>query len=289
MVIRWSLGSCRPDGGPRVPAVGDLGAVVRGSFYQTGRGEPFLWLPSAQGHWRFYDIWADALAETFTVLVPTLRGERDFEPTPDFDWDVLVADVLADMDAVGWRQAWIGGASFGAALALVCLSRAPERFQGAVLYGTPWDRPGPWLRRVVRWMDRRGDWDRLGRVFRVWALALLAHESLRLPRSLRRSYLRWFFERWPQYGVPTAVLGRRVALLGRLADYVRPERIDVPVGVLAGARDWLVRPRYQRDLARRLPRGVFVCIPGVGHLAPQTHPSVLAAWIVRWTASLVPE
>jgi hypothetical protein len=26
---------------------------------------------------------------------------------------------------------------------------------------------------------------------------------------------------------------------------------------------------------------VFVCIPGVGHLAPQTHPSILAGWITR--------
>lgn len=265
--------------------VTSLGAVARSSFYLVGRGESFLWLPSAQGHWRFYDAWADALAEAFTVLVPTLRGERDFDPTPAFDWDVLVADVLADMDAVGWRRAWVGGASFGAALALVCLSQAPERFVGAVLYGTPWDRPGPGLRRVVRWMDRRRAWDRLGRAFRLWAFATLAHEFLRLPRSLRESYRRWFFERWPQYGVPPAVLGRRVALLSTLADRVRPERIDVPVWVLAGARDWLVRPGYQRDLARRLPRGVFVRIPGVGHLAPQTHPSVLAGWVVRLTAS----
>jgi len=285
MAIQAFMRGGRPDGGPGVssgvPAVGALGAVLRGSFYRAGRGEPFLWLPSAQGHWRFYDTWADALAENFTVLVPTLRGERDFAPTPDFDWDLLVADVLADMDAVGWRQAWVGGASFGAALALVCLTRAPGRFRGAVLYGTPWNRPGPWLRRVLRWVDRRRAWERLGRAFRFWALATLAHEFLRLPRDLRASYRQWFFERWPQYGVPTAVLGRRVALLSHLADFVEPERIDVPVWVLAGARDWLVRPRYQRDLARRLRRGVFVCIPGVGHLAPQTHPSVLAEWIVR--------
>jgi|GEM_PF-1516496 pimeloyl-ACP methyl ester carboxylesterase len=264
-----------------ISGTGVRGAIARASFYRTGRGEPLLWLPSAQGHWRFYDLWADTLASRFDVLVPTLRGERDFEPTPDFDWDLLVDDVLADMVTVGWRQAWIGGASFGAALALVCLSRAPERFKGAFLYGTPWDRPGPWLRRVIRWMDRRRAWDRLGRVFRWWAFLTLAPEVLRLPRSLRDSYRQWFFERWPRYSVPMAVLGRRIALLSSLADHVRLDRIDLPVWVLAGARDRLVRPRYQQALARRLPRAVFVCIPGVGHLAPQTHPSVLAGWITR--------
>lgn len=266
---------------PRIPATDARGAIARGSFYRVGRGEPLLWLPSAQGHWRFYDLWADALAGRFDVLVPTLRGEQDFEPTPDFDWDILVADVLADMDAVGWERAWIGGASFGAALALVCLSRAPERFRGAVLYGTPWDRPGPMLRRVVRQMDRRQAWDRLGRVFRVWAFASLAHEYLRLPRDRRTFYRRWFLERWPRYGVPMAVLGRRIALLVELADHVRPERVEPPVGVLAGDRDWLVPPRYQRRLARRLPQGTFLRIPGVGHLAPQTHPAVLAEWVGR--------
>ncbi|MCS7312893.1 MAG: hypothetical protein NZ742_08280, partial [Acidobacteria bacterium] len=129
--------------------------------------------------------------------------------------------------------------------------------------------------------DRRRTWDRLGRFFRLWALVTLAPEFLCLPQDLRASYRRWFFERWPQYGVPTAVLGRRIALLSRLVDFVQPERIERPVWVLAGSRDWLIRPRYQRALAQQLPQGVFVCIPGVGHLAPQTHSSVLAEWVAR--------
>jgi pimeloyl-ACP methyl ester carboxylesterase len=219
---------------------------------------------------------------------PTPRTEHRAPKTEPGRWKTrtsglhpAVDDVLADMATVGWLQAWIGGASFGAALALVCLSRAPERFKGAFLYGTPWDRPGPWLRRVIRWMDQWRAWDRLGRVFRWWAFLTLAPEVLRLPRSLRDSYRQWFFERWPRYSVPMAVLGRRIALLSSLADHVRLDRIDLPVWVLAGARDRLVRPRYQQALARRLPRAVFVCIPGVGHLAPQTHPSVLAGWITR--------
>ncbi len=262
------------------------GAIAHATYYLTGAGPRLIWLPTAQGHWRFHDLWADALARHFTVFVPTLRGNRDFPTHPDFTWDDLLRDVATDLDALGWDRVWIGGGSFGSALALLCLARMPERFIGAFLYALPWGLPRGIPRLFVLALNRRRAWRTIGSVFRKWSIVATAHEYLRLPEPERRRYRRWFLERFRQHDVPIQTLGRRITLLAELPGIVDPTTIDHPVAVISGSIDRLVRPKYPKRLVGRLRRVWWRELPDLGHLGFQIAPHRVAGILLSLYADM---
>jgi pimeloyl-ACP methyl ester carboxylesterase len=61
------------------------------------------------------------------------------------------------------------------------------------------------------------------------------------------------------------------------------DEIAVPTTVVVGSHDHVVRPAAQRALARRIPDGRLIELPGAGHLIPHRQPVALAA-IVEATA-----
>ncbi len=65
----------------------------------------------------------------------------------------------------------------------------------------------------------------------------------------------------PSYAWSLAALGVRKRILRAGA----PERVEVPVLILAAARERLVSPEAQRRLAHRLPRAIFKVVEGSKH------------------------
>jgi pimeloyl-ACP methyl ester carboxylesterase len=66
------------------------------------------------------------------------RSDRPLDPQ-EYDSDILVADMLAVLDAMGEEQAVFVGQDFGAPLVWNIAARAPRRVRAAVIMGVPYD------------------------------------------------------------------------------------------------------------------------------------------------------
>lgn len=87
---------------------------------------------------------APLLRAGWTVVTFDQRGHADATPVTDpwrYDPFEMGGDLLAILDDLGWRSAWIGGGSMGAATSLAAALTAPERVEGLVqCVPAIWDR-----------------------------------------------------------------------------------------------------------------------------------------------------
>ncbi|QXR00264.1 alpha/beta fold hydrolase [Streptomyces sp. WY228] len=57
--------------------------------------------------------------------------------------------------------------------------------------------------------------------------------------------------------------------------------VRVPVAVLAGEKDKVIRPELGRELAAALPDATFTLLPGAGHVLPLESPDAVVAAVLR--------
>jgi pimeloyl-ACP methyl ester carboxylesterase len=133
--------------------------------------------------------WAEIEGEVvragFRVVVPWLRGYHPDTIVPGrrYDPETIGRDALALLDAIGSNDAAIVGHDWGALIAYVAASLAPERVRGIVTLGIPHPtqlRPTPRLLWQARhfavlklpWaasLCRRDDFAYLDKLYRRWA------------------------------------------------------------------------------------------------------------------------
>ena len=97
----------------------------------TGQGRPVILLHGFPDSGRLWRNQVPALADAgFHVIVPDLRGygrSDKPEPVASYGLATLVGDVMAVLTDAGAERAHVVGHDWGAALAWLCASLAPER------------------------------------------------------------------------------------------------------------------------------------------------------------------
>ncbi|MBI5446101.1 MAG: alpha/beta hydrolase [Deltaproteobacteria bacterium] len=162
-----------------------------------------------------------------------------------------LADALAEwMDASGIQRAHFFGNSFGCQILAWLAVRHPKRVDRLVLQGPTVD---PEARSLMR---------QLLRLIRNSRL-----ESPDLGRITRRDYRR--------AGLRRAWATLRLALRDRIED--RLPLVLAPCLVVRGDRDPLVPQRWAERVARLLPRGELVVVPGASHTMNYVAPDALVA------------
>ncbi|MFC4452591.1 alpha/beta hydrolase [Deinococcus sonorensis] len=210
----------------------------------------------------------------YRVLVPDLPGHGQ-SPGP-FHMEDAAAQVARLLREEG-GSARVVGFSLGAQLGLQLLADHPELFVSALLTGTlaaPMPGGGVMLsgplRTLLAW---------------YWP-----QRTARLPLWLNRLTL----ELPARLGPQLAEDARRMSLDGHLqmtrANLTfRPPgqlaHLQVPVLVLAGARELPIIRRSARQLERLLPHGQARLVPGMLHTWPLSHPQrfnrILLTWLQR--------
>ncbi len=82
------------------------------------------------------------------------------------------------------------------------------------------------------------------------------------------------------------------AALGMMAHWDLPSltgtftKLDIPVLLIAGDNDKTVPPSQSEQVATQLPRGRYVALPGLGHLAHEEDPAAIAALIESFAAEI---
>jgi len=102
---------------------------------------------------------AAALATDRQVAAMDLRGfgESRWSPERDYRLETFAADVLAVLDALGWRRAVLMGHSFGGRIALATAAWHPDRVAGLVCVDFAPDVAAAGRRNVAQRIGRQPD------------------------------------------------------------------------------------------------------------------------------------
>src|ERR671933_1039258 len=101
-------------------------------YEEAGSGPPvILSAGGLQGVLESYQPVLAGLSHGYRVIAYDRRfGGQSKSPMVVQTWDQACQDVVGLMDALGIDRAYLGGGSFGAAIALRCAARYPDRVRG---------------------------------------------------------------------------------------------------------------------------------------------------------------
>ena len=205
-------------------------------------------------------------------------GDRADDPASGaLGWDTWTDEVVAAIDRLETERAVLWGTSFGSQIALATAARRPERVQGLLLCfpPTPGWRPWPWraiLRTTRAWPDRSASTMFRAIFFTLngWEFAINPNALRRLPALARAS---------AEARTPGATIRRKLELV--LEDDPGLPGQELPVSIIAGALDFVVRPWGPLRLARMLPQARLRTIRLGGHGSAYTRPRLYNRWAVE--------
>jgi magnesium chelatase accessory protein len=252
---------------------------------EDGAGPEVLLLHGAGGSGHSFAPLLPWLTPHYRCLVPDLPGQGFTRRQGQaFGLEAMAADLAALVAARGWRPAAIIGHSAGAAIALRLAEDMPLRgviginaalgtFEGLAGILFPALARGlaliPFLPAAISGLW--GNPDRVGQ--------LLASTGSRIGADGQRQYLTLVRS--------SAHVGGTLGMMSQwnLTPLIaRLSALTTPVLLLTGHRDTTVPPRVSRSAVGRLPRGLWVDLPGLGHLMHEEVPAATAEAILPWLA-----
>ena len=242
-----------------------------------------------------------ALAEAgYRAISLTLRG---YEPGAipadgDYTMETIATDILAVIDSLDTGPVHLIGHDWGAAVAYVATSAAPERFKSLTVMAVPhagrFAREGlripkqlrlswymgffniPWL---SDWVVQRQDYAFIRKLWRDWSPGWQPEPGV----------LDSVIQTLSQPGVRSAALGYYRAALSIKALLVSAEEAHYPVPVptlaLSGERDGCIASEVFEQLmvAQDFPKGLtFSRIAEAGHFLHQEQPEQVNREILDW-------
>ncbi len=192
----------------------------------------------------------------YRCVAPDLRGHgRSDRPRSGYSMDRVTDDLLAVLDGLGLGEPVVLLAhSAGGLLAINFAARYPERLSKLVLINTAASLP------LSRWM-------RLG---------------LRIP-SVLMVLAQPFLQRRGRFNAPPPIFKQFVEnSVGSWQGWDLLPDITTPTLVIAGQRDWYVRPAMSRQTAYQMPRARLEVIRAAGHQAPLERPAAVNRALERF-------
>lgn len=223
-----------------------------------------------------WDDQIDLLTQTHRVVRYDTRGHGQSEgPLGAYDFGLLVADMVAVLDAVGAAKADVIGLSLGGMTALGLGLTHPGRVGRMLVCDARADAPVPFVQ----------GWDERIAIVRERGTGALVDGTL----------ARWFTPAAPQAPRDRAAamiratsdagyVGCAQAIKG--LDYLRllPE-MTVPVTYLVGAEDLAAPPAAMAAMAEATPGGRLITIAGSAHVPNMEDPAAFALAVSDWLSA----
>lgn len=275
-----------PEPGPRARGTG---GVELATWHYGGEGPPLLLAHATGFHGRCWIPFSAALTDRFDVWAFDHRGHGASGKSSDGrydDWSLFVEDLLAVVDIVG-LAGWRGfGHSLGGAVLLLAERARPGTFAGIACFEpvvvpeemllSAKDGPeSPRLNEVAR--KRRRSFPSKNAAWKNYASK---PPFSRFDPETLEAYVEFGFVDEPSGHVTLACDPRDEASVyeGAAASgaWAALPSIRPPVAVLGGEQVRDPVGRIVEAVARRLPRGAALRIPGVDHFGPFEEPGKVA-------------
>lgn len=147
------------------------------NYWEWNQGsEPLLLLHGMTDHGLIWANLAEAIGDRYHIIAPDLRGHGDSDkPKQGYDCNVMIEDVNALLNQVGWTSAHIVAHSWSVKVAAIWAARQPEHFRSLVIIDPFFTGklPGwvkltfPFLYRVLPFLKTMGPFDRLEQIEQV--------------------------------------------------------------------------------------------------------------------------
>jgi pimeloyl-ACP methyl ester carboxylesterase len=260
-------------------------------FHRGGAGDPLVLIHGFTSTWSVWEPILPALEAHHDVLAPSLvghHGGEQLEPGARVA-DALYADVLErQLDELGISRAHLVGNSLGGWLALLLAARGRALSAVAICPGGGWYPRSRDDRRIIAYFRRNalamrsGDWwiDPIAARPRLRRLAL--RDIVAHPERVSATAARGMLEGAARCQVlhETIAETRRESIFGELGP------IDVPVRILYGAEDRLIRwPSCYERMRALLPDAEYVRLDAMGHVPMFDDPERLAQLVLQVTAA----
>ncbi len=229
-------------------------------------------------------IWdaQDALAADACVVRPDLRGAGNSSaPEGPYLMESLAADVALVLDSLGIERASLVGHSMGGYVALSFARMFTERVAGLALVASRLRADTPQEAEARRQLADRVEGEGsiepvIDGLARLFAPSTLEH---------RRSVVDCVYE----IALRTSPVGAAAALRGmalRASSEDIAEDFEMPMLMVAGARDAVVPLAESRAIAQRFAHGRLVICEKSGHLPMMEEPALVTASLKDWLAEL---
>lgn len=223
------------------------GTELNYEIYGQGSGKPcLLLLPGLLGSIASqWPPFAQSLSDQFQVLLVDLRGHgRSTNSADSLEPGRMMQDVADFLDGMGVTAVHVAGYSLGGYLGLMLALNQPRRVQTLLLHATKFY----WSADAVDQMQRQLNPETMAAKVPKYAEQLAQEHGGRHWRTLVR---------------------QAAALVGELGQSGLTEKVlggvACPVLVSVGERDSLVPIREALRVARMLPQGELLVLPGVRH------------------------
>jgi len=233
------------------------------TYYEVaGTGEPLVLLPGGMCTAESFDGQTPALAEQYRVYVPERRGQGRM---PDLEgpitYELMAADTIAFMEAVGLESAHLVGWSDGALVGLLVALERPELVRKLVLIGqyVSLDGARPEQKALMDWFTAE-----------------------KFPPGLKQAYAAVSPDGPEHFG---AVIDKLLPVW-RGDPGIGPaelERVTAPTLVLLGDEDCLTI-EHAAAVQRALPDAQLAVVPGASHALPLEKPELTNRLILDFLA-----
>ncbi|WP_136656698.1 3-oxoadipate enol-lactonase [Nitratireductor sp. XY-223] len=244
-------------------------------------GNPWLILSNSLA--TDHEMWQpqiDALTRTHRVLRYDTRGHgASAAPPGPYEFDHLVADVIALMDAHEIEKATFMGLSLGGMTALGLALDHPDRIERIICCDARADAPDIYKK--------------------MWPAMIGKAREEGMDALVGPTLERWFSEHFRSNPASRAALEatrdmiRRTAVEGyagcasalmRLDYLPRLPQISVPAHFIVGEHDPAAPLPVMREMAEATPGADFTVIPGAAHLSNVERPDVFNDVVTTWLA-----
>jgi pimeloyl-ACP methyl ester carboxylesterase len=249
----------------------------------SGAGTPLVLLHAFPLDGRMWAPQVDALAGSYQVIVPDLRGfgaARD-QAVPEAGMDLLADDVARLLDDRGLERVVLGGLSLGGYVALAFMRRHAGRVSGLVLLDTKATSDGDQAREDRLEMADRVLVEGNGFVAEAMLPKLLGQTSREHRPELVERVAALVREQPPE-----AIAGAQRGMAARPDATDVLAAIGVPTLVVTGEEDAVTGPEVGRDLAAAIPGARFLLVEEAGHLSNLEQPEVVNEALLDFLAPL---
>ncbi len=237
--------------------LGDANAPKKVALIHSLAMDRAFWMPVAE-----------KLAHEAAVLVIDCRGHgKSDKPKGPYSVEQFADDLADVMDAIGWKQATIGGCSMGGCVTLAFAIRHPERVKSLGLFDTT-----ACYNDLAAWEERAEK-------------GVSGGLSVLIPFQKTRWFSDKFNAEHPdvvQQCVDVFVANEPHAyhasclLLGHADMRAGLASINVPTRIAVGEEDYATPPAMAEEMHRGIKGSTMSVIPGARHLSPMEVPDVIA-------------